>query len=109
MTGPEDLEPDEPTQQPQQSQQSQQSQDMDPDDLEPFIEGNPPIHKLPHARVGVIERVYHQRSNANPTAVEHRFGWHAWSPEGVYERTTEIKTDWQPLDVGWYREGLDGI
>jgi hypothetical protein len=53
------------------------------------------------AQLTVVETVYYQPLDEQPTAVQSRYTRPLTSDAQPYSRTLEATESWQPLDVGW--------
>lgn len=84
---------------------AEQDRAQPPPSQEPFIDGPPPKPPTPFGRCGVIVRAWYQRTGANASACESRWGDWVASPEGAYERHVEVGPDgWTPPDLGWFAD-----
>lgn len=57
--------------------------------------------KVPTNRIIVVEMVYHQSTEEQPTAIETRFARWLDSEEQPFIRRSKVGEEWQPLDTGW--------
>ncbi len=64
-----------------------------------------PTRNLPTHRIIVVEMVYHQSIEDQPTALETRFArWLSTDEQPYGPRRAKATSEWQPLDLGWIEE-----
>jgi hypothetical protein len=63
-----------------------------------------PQRKAPTNRLMVVEMLYHQSIEDQPTAFETRFARWLQTDEQPYVRKAKATEEWQPLDTGWLQE-----
>ena len=66
--------------------------------IEPAVPAPPP--KKP-PRLAVVENLYHQAGEDQPTSLVTRYSRPLTTPDEVYRRRVDVTTDWQPLPDSW--------
>ena len=60
-------------------------------------------------RITIIETIYHQQQDEQPTMIEHKFSKELDTQEQLYQRRTKVGEEWQPIDCGWVGAENTGI
>lgn len=68
-------------------------------------QGQPPqIRRMDKCRIAVVEYVYHQQPDVQPTVTESRFSRWLESQEQPYLRRLTLDQTWRELDFGWLKQ-----
>ncbi len=55
-------------------------------------------------RITVVENVYHQSPNGNPTTTSSSYNRFLETDEQPYIRHITVTSEWQPIDLGWLKD-----